>query len=38
MLYHLWCHLYSDEAERRVVDYTASTTDQYASRLVEGLY
>ena len=29
--------LYSDEAERRVVDYIAGMTDQYASRLPEEL-
>jgi len=29
--------LYSDEAERRVVDYIAGMTDQYASRLAEEL-
>jgi len=29
--------LYSDETERRVVDYIAGMTDQYASRLVEEL-
>ncbi|MFC2005074.1 deoxyguanosinetriphosphate triphosphohydrolase [Chloroflexota bacterium] len=28
-------HLYSDETERRVVDYIAGMTDQYASRLAE---
>jgi dGTPase len=27
--------LYSDEVERRVVDYIAGMTDQYASRLAE---
>ena len=30
-------HLYRDEAERRVVDYIAGMTDQYALRLAEGL-
>ena len=29
--------LYSDEAERRVVDYIAGMTDQYASRMAEEL-
>ncbi len=29
--------LYSDETERRVVDYIAGMTDQYALRLAEGL-
>ena len=29
--------LYSDDAERRVVDYIAGMTDQYASRLAEEL-
>jgi len=29
--------LYSDETERRVVDYIAGMTDQYASRLAEEL-
>jgi dGTPase len=29
--------LYSDEKERRVVDYIAGMTDQYASRLAEEL-
>jgi dGTP triphosphohydrolase len=29
---------YSDELERRVVDYIAGMTDQYAARMVEELY
>jgi dGTPase len=29
--------VYSDEVERRVVDYIAGMTDQYATRLAEGL-
>ena len=29
--------LYSDEAKRRVIDYIAGMTDQYASRMVEEL-
>jgi dGTPase len=28
---------YSDDTERRVVDYIAGMTDQYALRLAEGL-
>lgn len=30
--------VYSDEVERRVVDYIAGMTDQYATRLAEDLY
>ena len=30
-------HLYSDEIERRVVDYIAGMTDQYALRMAEEL-